>query len=135
MTPIFVYGTLKRGLCNHRYLAGQRFLGAAVTEPHYRMYDLGGYPGMIETARDQGVAVVGEVWEVDEAALKKLDWLEDVDGGEYTRVPIALEAPMDLLGPVQGYLYLRSVGGLPEVGTTWTERPDGEGDADPSGPG
>lgn len=133
MTPIFVYGTLKRGLCNHRYLAGQRFLGAAVTQPHYRMYDLGGYPGMIETAPDQGIAVAGEVWEVEDAALTRLDWLEDVEGGEYTRVPIALQPPMDHHSPVQGYLFLRSVEGLHEVGARWTEEPDSEGDAEPAG--
>ena len=29
-TLLFVYGTLKRGCCNHAHLAGQRFVGRVV---------------------------------------------------------------------------------------------------------
>ena len=60
---LFVYGTLKRGCRNHRLIADQRYLGVATTEPRYRLYDLGPYPGLV---RDDaaGLTVAGELWEV-----------------------------------------------------------------------
>ncbi len=41
MPLLFVYGTLKRGERANRLLSGQRFVGAAETEPRYRLVDLG----------------------------------------------------------------------------------------------
>src|SRR5215471_201591 len=60
-TIVFVYGTLKRGERNHRLLADQEFLGAAVTVPRYRVFDLGPYPGLV---RDDatGLAVRAELF-------------------------------------------------------------------------
>jgi len=112
MRRIFVYGTLKRGHGNHHYLAGQRFVSEACTLPLYRLHDMGGYPGMIRD--DRGVAVEGEVWEVDEDCLTRLDLLEDIDGGEYERVSIKLEGEC-----VEGYIYLRSVEGRRDAGACW----------------
>lgn len=111
-TRIFVYGTLKRGRENHHWLAGQRFIAEARTKPVYRLFDMGGYPGMIRD--DNGVAVEGELWEVDEGGLARLDVLEDIDGGEYERVLIELEE-----GRVEGYLYLRDVSGRSDAGASW----------------
>ena len=112
MTRIFVYGTLKRGCKNHHWLAGQRFIAEARTQPIYRLYDMGGYPGMIRA--DNGVAVEGEIWEVDAGGLARLDVLEDIEGGEYERVLLELEGDR-----VEGYLYLRDVSGRPDAGTNW----------------
>ncbi len=112
MTRIFVYGTLKRGCKNHHWLAGQRFIAEARTQPIYRLYDMGGYPGMIRA--DNGVAVEGEIWEVDEGGLARLDVLEDIEGGEYERLLIELEGER-----VEGYLFLRDVSGRPDAGTNW----------------
>ena len=112
MTRIFVYGTLKRGRENHHWLDGQRFIAVVRTQPLYRLYDMGGYPGMIRA--DNGVAVEGEIWEVDEAGLARLDVLEDIAGGEYERVMIALED-----GSVEGYLYLLDVSGRPDADASW----------------
>lgn len=112
MTRVFVYGTLKRGGDNHEWLAGQRFVTTARTLPRYRMFDLGGYPGMVRD--DEGVAVEGEIWEVDEGGLIRLDVLEDVDGGEYERVKIELED-----GDAEGYIYLQSIKDRPEAGVCW----------------
>jgi len=109
---VFVYGTLKRGRENHHWLAGQRFITEARTRPLYRLYDMGGYPGMIRD--ENGVAVEGEIWEVDESGLARLDVLEDIEGGEYERVPLELEGQR-----VEGYLYLRDVSGRPDVGGCW----------------
>ncbi|MDZ4405577.1 gamma-glutamylcyclotransferase family protein [Prosthecobacter sp.] len=112
MTRIFVYGTLKRGRENHHWLAGQRFIAEARTKPVYRLFDMGGYPGM--TRDDNGAAVEGEIWEVDEGGLARLDVLEDIEGGEYERVMIEIEGDR-----VEGYLYLRSVDGRPDAGANW----------------
>lgn len=117
MNPrVFVYGTLKRGRANHHWLAGQRFIAEARTQPLYRLHDMGGYPGMIRA--EKGLSIAGEIWEVDEAGLARLDELEDVAGGEYERVLIELEGEFAGQG-VEGYIYLLSVEGSPEMGTCW----------------
>ena len=116
---IFVYGTLKRGLSNHRYLAGQQFIGEAATTAGFRLFDLGGYPGMISDPAT-GRSIRGEVWAVDADCLRQLDLLEDVAGGEYLRTRIPLLPPFSEKN-VEGYLYLRPVGGLRELDGVWNE--------------
>lgn len=116
MTLVFVYGTLKRGGDNHQWLETQRFVTKARTAPLYRMFDLGGYPGMVRTP--DGVCIEGEVWSVDEAGLAQLDVLEDTDGGEYERVAMQLEGEFSTQ-QVEGYIYLRSIEGRREVGVCW----------------
>lgn len=116
MTLVFVYGTLKRGRENHGWIEKQRFIAEARTKPLYRLFDLGGYPGMIRS--EDGTAIAGEVWEVDEPGLAKLDVLEDTDGGEYERVPVELAGEF-ADQRVEGYLYLRSIEGRRDVGACW----------------
>ncbi|MFZ4765639.1 MAG: gamma-glutamylcyclotransferase family protein [Roseimicrobium sp.] len=115
---IFVYGTLKSGLSNHRWLAGQQLLGEARTKPCYRMFDCGGYPGMVRVAQG-GVAISGEVWLVDVPGRVKLDILEDVALGAYALEPVALEEPF--AKEVFTYLYRWSVSGLRDAGSDWRE--------------
>lgn len=117
-TLVFVYGTLKRGGVNHHWIDRQQFVGVARTLPLYRMYDLGGYPGMIRARAGEGIVVEGEVWKVDPAGLARLDVLEDTDGGEYERVLVELEGTFSHQN-VEGYLYLHSLEGRPEVGACW----------------
>jgi gamma-glutamylaminecyclotransferase len=115
-TLVFVYGTLKRGGENHGWIAQQQFVAEAITAPLYRMYDLGGYPGMVRSS--EGLSIQGEIWSVDEAGLARLDVLEDTDGGEYGRVRVQLEGEFSTQ-PVEGYIYLRSIEGRREVGACW----------------
>lgn len=117
MPLIFVYGTLKRGGSNHRQIADQEFVGMARTAPGYQLYDLGDYPGMVAAPEDQ-LGVTGELWSVDEAALRRLDRFEGVDQGLYRRVPIALQPP-DAQRVAETYLYNKSVSGRPALGPTW----------------
>ena len=118
-TLLFVYGTLKRGCSNHHYLAGQRFVGVARTPPGYRLYDLGGYPG-IAVKPDDREGVVGEVWSVDDVALRRLDRFEGVHEGLYRREPLRLLPPFaDQV--IQAYVNEVDVNGRPEVGTCWQE--------------
>lgn len=106
---VFVYGTLKRGGSNHAYLADQTYLGDARTLPGYRIYLVADYPGMVRDTTDtRGVA--GEVWQVDDAALARLDQLEGVDEQLYRREVVPLLPPFADQA-VLGYLYLRNVRG------------------------
>jgi gamma-glutamylaminecyclotransferase len=116
---VFVYGTLKRGCCNHHFLADQQFLGAARTAPGFRLFDLGGHPGMVERPADTE-GVVGEVWAVDAAALKRLDGLEGLAEGLYRREVVPLLAPFSDQG-IEAYLYPHTVAGRREVGAEWRE--------------
>lgn len=114
---IFVYGTLKRGYSNHGYLRGQKFIGMAMTQPRYRLHDLGGYPGMV-LDESGGVSIHGEVWEVDAPCLARLDELEDIEGGEYAREVTPLLPPFDH-GQIEGYRYLRDVSRARVLGASW----------------
>ncbi|WP_439631846.1 gamma-glutamylcyclotransferase family protein [Gemmata sp.] len=83
-----MYGTLKRGLRNHHLMAGQRFVADVVTEPRYRVIDLGPYPGMVTDA-ESGLAVRGELWAVDAECLAALDAFEGVPD-LFVRGPVAV---------------------------------------------
>ncbi len=114
---IFVYGGLKRGFGLAHELQDQTFLQTAVTQPGYRLFDCGEYPGLVDAAAE-GVSVTGEVYRVSAACLSRLDEVEAVDEGLYERRRIELAAPFDSQH-VLAYFYLRPVAGLRDCGTTW----------------
>ena len=68
---IFVYGTLKDGFPNHRYLWGCRFIG--IDAVNGKLYNLGAFPGL--KASEDG-RVSGEVWECPAKTTETLDFLE-----------------------------------------------------------
>ena len=86
MTRLFIYGTLKRGQVNHHLLETATFLGEAHTVPHYRLLNLGWYPGLAKV-ESSGMSISGELWEVSPQRLIELDAYE---GDEYERLPITL---------------------------------------------
>lgn len=70
---VFVYGTLKRGFGNHHLLNGSKFISQAITKEKYALY-VSGIPFVIE---DEPVShIAGEVYEVDDKTLARLDHLE-----------------------------------------------------------
>jgi gamma-glutamylaminecyclotransferase len=71
---VFVYGTLLRGQVNHHRLGGAVCLGPHRTAPAFTLYNLGTYPGLV---RGGVTAVIGEVYRVDGATLRRLDALEE----------------------------------------------------------
>lgn len=75
MNHVFVYGTLKQGFGNHRVIQAEatQFVGNAVTVRPYNMKD-GGFPAVLDT--NAGHPIKGELYEVDDATLKRLDFLE-----------------------------------------------------------
>lgn len=119
MNRVFVYGTLKRGGSNHRFLAGQRFLHEARTAPGYTLYQPADYPGMVRAESDR-TGVTGEVWEVSPACLRQLDRLEGVAEALYARETVPLAAPHAELR-VESYVYLRPLDGARHLGATWHE--------------
>ena len=75
---VFVYGTLRRGgsramstlFPNSKFIADAKVSGS--------LYDLGAYPGLILT--ESNSSVIGEVYEVDDEVLNKLD---DIEASSY----------------------------------------------------
>lgn len=118
-TLLFVYGTLKRGCSNHHHLAGQAFVGTARTVAGYRLFNLGGYPGIAVVTGDR-TGVAGEVWSVDVDALARLDAFEGVHEGLYRRAPLALELPF-ATQTIEAYFPALNPSGRSEVGSEWIE--------------
>ena len=71
---VFVYGTLRKGECNHYLLDGSECLGVSKTQPVYALFDLGSYPGLSEGDS----SVIGEVYRIDLKTLARLDLLEEI---------------------------------------------------------
>ena len=70
---IFVYGTLRKGQCNHHFLERSKFIGNAKTKLGYALYG----SGVPFLSRTRAVSqVIGEVYAVDNATLRRLDELE-----------------------------------------------------------
>jgi gamma-glutamylcyclotransferase (GGCT)/AIG2-like uncharacterized protein YtfP len=72
-TLVAVYGSLRKGLGNHRLLENSEYLGEFKSEPIYSLYSLGGFPGLKENGT---TSVVMEVYAVDEPTARRVDALE-----------------------------------------------------------
>ena len=74
--PLFVYGTLKRGFCNHHFLTGRNtlFLGRARTQEYLGLF-VGRFPYV--TARKRICPIRGELYLVDRNTLSRIDCLEE----------------------------------------------------------
>ena len=77
MYYVFVYGTLRKQQTNAHYLYGAKCI-ANNAWTYGKLFDTNeGYPAMICMSEDK---VYGEVYEVDDKTLKKLDELEEYTG-------------------------------------------------------
>lgn len=86
---IFVYGTLRKGQYAHRLMDGAKFLGEAVTATKYQLYDVGSFPGLIEDPSIEG-GVSGELYEITEDMLPRIDHYEGVAHGLFRRGEVVL---------------------------------------------
>jgi gamma-glutamylcyclotransferase (GGCT)/AIG2-like uncharacterized protein YtfP len=111
---LFVYGTLKRGRPKNVLLTGQDYLGPARTQPYYRLFDQGTFPCLVDVSQG-GVAVQGELWLVDEEALRRIDEWEDAPN-LFVRRNIDLDK---FQLPVAAYFYRGDVSGLKDCGQVW----------------
>jgi gamma-glutamylaminecyclotransferase len=107
---IFVYGTLKKGFPNYdRYMQSAEKLGNYQTVENYPLVLIGKryLPCMIN-APGEGQQIEGELYEVDDDCLKKLDALERIkkpDG--YRRFKICLRSVAKRDGlTLEAYAYL-----------------------------
>lgn len=117
-TLLFIYGTLKRGDVRAPLLDGQQYLGQAKTAPLYRLFNVGNYPALVQAAplNLTGRSIQGELWQVDEPCLARLDEEEGVDEGLYERSTI------ELIGSpayAMTYLYRQPVDGLADCEECW----------------
>jgi gamma-glutamylaminecyclotransferase len=113
---VFVYGTLLRGESNHQFLSGARYVAEASTPPSFELFDLGGFPAMVEGGT---TAIRGEVWACSNGVIDRLDELEDhPDYFRRARIQLDDGSPIDsyLLPGVQASFYPRIASG------NWRER-------------
>lgn len=75
---VAVYGTLKRGECNHHWLRGARCEGRTRV-PGLQLHNLGEYP-MAVPSPDPGARIHAELYRIDAATLARLDVLEEYPG-------------------------------------------------------
>ena len=113
---LFIYGTLKRQRSQHHRLRKQVFVGEAETRPHFRLLNLGWYPGLAFT-EDDGQAIQGEIWEVSPECLEALDAFE---GEEYARQTIEILRDGEVEA-VQAYVLTDPDWSCPDAGITWTK--------------
>ncbi len=113
-TLLFLYGTLKSGQRNHHLIAGQVFRGPAETCPFYRLYQLDWCPAL-KLDDTNGLAVKGELWEVDEVILHKLDLFEGTPDW-YRRDEIAIR---DCFDTVWAYFHNQEIPSGTVSGDEW----------------
>ncbi len=107
---VFVFGTLKEGFPNFGTNAGIRVPGVFATQHRYPFYLVGQRrsPWLINEP-GHGEHVLGQVFQVDPEALKRMDLLERVsepDGYERIQIQVTSQSD-DPVGPVTVFAYLK----------------------------
>lgn len=114
---IFVYGSLKQGMSNHCILSQQRYIGTAITEENYNLYDLGHFPAVVDKSHPDfklGYSIYGELYEVDDQCLQILDEFEGVDCLMYRRQQIKIQKINLVNLPTTSETYVQFLGNSPE---------------------
>ena len=111
---LFIYGTLMPGLRLEAEMHGARFMGAAQVPG--RLVDVGRYPGLLFGEGQ----VKGEVYEVDDAHLARLDVVEAMVPGDRAASQYWREEVTVVGGPLKGqsvqtYVYNRPVEGCTPI--------------------
>jgi gamma-glutamylaminecyclotransferase len=122
MSKVFVYGTLKKGYCNHSCLEDSPLVGKGKSVPRFRMFTNGYFPMVIRTFNTEGVQVTGEVYEVSPETLARLDRLEGVSYGHYRRDACAVRFEDGYQVTAYVYVFCQNVFSLtPVLSGEWTE--------------
>ena len=106
MVKVFVYSTsmMQKSRYNQYYLGGKPFLGTG-TVAGYQRYCLGGLDGIVP---EEGKTVQGEVYELDEKAVAKLDFFHNTDSA-FTRQVVEVQLENGEKLPVETYIWNGSV--------------------------
>jgi gamma-glutamylcyclotransferase (GGCT)/AIG2-like uncharacterized protein YtfP/predicted acetyltransferase len=91
---VFVFGTLKRGFPNHDVLGSEPcFVSEASTVASYPLYVTGRwYSPVVVDEPGSGYPISGELYDVDDETLARLDRLESVgEPGGYRRLTISVK--------------------------------------------
>lgn len=105
MIKVFVYGSfVKNGRYHRHFIEGSAFLGGGYVEG-YSKYILGGVDGMIPRA---GERVQGEVYELDQEQLKKMDSFMHV-GTSFSRKDIDVVMENGTILQAQAHIWNGSV--------------------------
>lgn len=102
---VAVYGSLRKGLGNHRLLANAEYLGEFQTPPEYSLYSLGSYPGLKENGK---TSITMEVYAVTDEEARRIDGLEGYTPGQkatfYDKIPISTP-----FGEASVYTYVSNI--------------------------
>jgi gamma-glutamylaminecyclotransferase len=112
---LFVFGTLKQGHANFHINQGRRVPGDFVTAQAHPLFIIGPrrLPWLLERP-GQGLPVVGQLFEADDAALARMDELERIDDPLwYQRRPVDVR-PVDTpaAAPRRAWVYFGSEAGF-----------------------
>jgi gamma-glutamylcyclotransferase (GGCT)/AIG2-like uncharacterized protein YtfP len=89
---IFVYGTLRRNQTAYHLMedANAEYLGEARTTNDYILYNVYDFPGMIKSHSLRLNGVRGELFEVDENNMRKINRYECVESNLFKRDVVEL---------------------------------------------
>ena len=85
---VFIYGSLRRGSARSMSIRFPNATFIAEAQVSGRLYDLGEYPGAL--TNDSNSLIIGEVYEVDDELLNKLDDFEASSNYRRQQVEISL---------------------------------------------
>ncbi len=115
---IFVYGSLRKGFINNFLLKNQNYLGEFITKKEYHLFGPKSllFPYLVESQinNQKQVNIYGEVYEIDETTLKKIDdYTNNPDF--YLRKSIKVKSVLDNSEKIVDTYFLNSIVMLNEI--------------------
>lgn len=80
------------------------------------MINCGSYPGLLDATDGQGRAIAGELWQVDDDGVKRLDIVEGTVDHLFERRAVRLQGVRE---PVEAYYFAAEAAGMADAGTNW----------------
>lgn len=106
MEKVFTYGTLMKGQRAYGIFGDMKFISDGILNG-YGIFEVGSYPAVVPV---EGFRVFGEIYEVNEETLRRLDEYEG-EGFLYLRKRLPIETESGTV-PVWVYVYNRDVSSL-----------------------